>query len=204
TPARTPGVSCSGQSTPAPARRSARPRFLLVGSAGLVLSQPYARVALAFALAAPPLVAGCGTTRASGRRGDGVPGAPPAMGAPPVRAEHRLDNGVRVVIEENHVAPLVAVQVWVASGAADDPPALAGAAHLFEHLVLRGGKRRAPGEGIREIEAVKGSVGAWTGQDETVYHAVVAAPFFELGLDVLADAVANPNLDAAEIERARK
>jgi zinc protease len=126
------------------------------------------------------------------------------MGAPPVRAEAVLDNGIRVVIEENHVAPLVAIQVWVAAGAADDPPALAGAAHLYEHLVLRGGKRRVSGGGVREIEAVKGSVGAWTGLDETVYNVVVAAPFFELGLDVLADAIANPSFDPAEVERARK
>ena len=62
-----------------------------------------------------------------------------------MRAEARLANGVQVVVEENHLAPLVAIQVWVAAGAADDPPALAGAAHLYEHLVLRGGKRRAPG-----------------------------------------------------------
>ena len=79
--------------------------------------------------------------------------------SPPVRAEHRLDNGVRVVIEENHVAPLVAIQVWVASGAADDPPALAGGAHFYEHLVLRGGKRRGPGGGAREIEARQGDPG---------------------------------------------
>src|SRR4051794_7360869 len=130
----------------------------------------------------------------------------PAMGVAPVRAESKLDNGVQVVIEENHVAPLVAIQVWVAAGAADDPPALAGAAHLFEHLVLRGGKRGGPGNGVRELEAVmgSGSVGAWTGLDETVYHAIIAAPFFDLGLEVLADALANPNLDPAEIEHARK
>ncbi len=160
--------------------------------------------ALALALAAAPFAAGCATTRGSGRPGDAVGGAVPAMGAAPVRAEARLDNGIQVVIEENHVAPLVAIQVWVAAGAADDPPALAGAAHLYEHLVLRGGARRAPGGGVREIEAVRGSAGAWTGLDETVYHAVVAAPFFELGLDVLADALAKPNFDPAEVERARR
>jgi zinc protease len=115
-----------------------------------------------------------------------------------------LGNGVRVVIEENHVAPLVAVQVWVASGAADDPTALAGAAHFYEHLVLRGGQRRGPGGGAREIEAVKGTVGAWTGLDETVYHTLVAAPFFELGLEVLADAIASPTFDSGEVERVRK
>ena len=93
------------------------------------------------------------------------------MGGPRTRAESRLDNGVRVVVEENHVAPVVAVQVWVAAGAADDPPALAGAAHLYEHLVFRGTRRRAPGAAAREIEAAGGTLGAWTGLDETVYHA---------------------------------
>ncbi len=126
------------------------------------------------------------------------------MGGPGTRAEARLDNGVRVLVEENHAAPVVAVQVWVASGAADDPPALAGAAHLYEHLVFRGTRRRAPGAGEREIEAVGGTVGAWTGLDETVYRATLAAPFLELGLDVLADALTAPTFDAAELARVKK
>jgi zinc protease len=162
-----------------------------------------ARVALALALAAA-IVGGCGTTGTTGRRGDGLSGAPPPMGVPPVRAERRLDNGIRVVIEENHLAPLAAVQVWVASGAADDPPAMAGAAHFYEHLVLRGGKRHGPGGAAREIDAIKGTLGAWTGLDETVYHTVVASPFLELGLDVLADAIANPSFDPGDVERVRK
>ena len=89
---------------------------------------PHALLAFALALAGPALAAGCGTTRAGGAA---APGSAPVMGVPPVRAETRLPNGVRVVIEENHVSPLVAVQVWVASGAADDPAALAGAAHFY-------------------------------------------------------------------------
>ena len=126
------------------------------------------------------------------------------MGGPRTRAEARLDNGVRVLVEENHAAPVVAVQVWVASGAADDPAALAGAAHLYEHLVFRGTRRRAPGAGEREIEAAGGTVSAWTGLDETVYQATVAAPFLDLGLDVLADALTAPTFDAAELARAKK
>ncbi|HTB56649.1 MAG TPA: pitrilysin family protein [Polyangia bacterium] len=129
---------------------------------------------------------------------------PLVMGGPGTRAEARLDNGLRVLVEENHAAPVVAVQVWVASGAADDPPALAGAAHLYEHLVFRGTRRRAPGAGEREIEAVGGTVGAWTGLDETVYHATLATPFLELGLDVLADALTAPTFDAAELAHAKK
>jgi zinc protease len=129
---------------------------------------------------------------------------PMTMGGPGTRAEARLDNGVRVLVEENHAAPVVAVQVWVASGAADDPPALAGAAHLYEHLVFRGTHRRAPGAGEREIEAAGGTVGAWTGLDETVYHATLAARSVDLGLDVLADALTSPTFDAAELARVKK
>ncbi|HEY7376829.1 MAG TPA: pitrilysin family protein, partial [Polyangia bacterium] len=169
----------------------------------LVISPPSARAVLALVLASALPAAGCGHARAGSRAG-AAGGGEARAALPPVRAETVLDNGVHVVVEENHVAPLVAIQIWVAAGAADDPPALAGAAHLYEHLVLRGGKRGVPGGGAREIDAVRGTVGAWTGLDETVFHAVVAAPFFQLGLDVLADALANPSFDPAEVERARK
>jgi zinc protease len=126
------------------------------------------------------------------------------MGGTKTRATSRLDNGVAVVIEENHAAPVVAIQVWVAAGAADDPPALAGAAHLFEHLVFRGTHRRAAGAAAQEIEAVGGTLGAWTGLDETVYHVALAAPFLGLGLDVLADALTGPTFDPGQVDRERK
>jgi zinc protease len=145
-------------------------------------------------------------TVAAGEGTTALPATPfPLMiGGPGTRAEARLDNGVRVVVEENHAAPVVSVQVWIASGAADDPPALAGAAHLYEHLVFRGTRRRAPGAGEREIEAAGGTLGAWTGLDETVYHATLAAPFLDLGLDVLADALTAPAFEAGELARAKK
>jgi zinc protease len=158
-------------------------------------------VALPLALTTAAVSAGaCGTV--AGPPG-AVPAHPVAIGGAETRAEGRLPNGVRVVIEENHAAPLVAIQVWVAGGAAADPPELAGAAHFFEHLAFRGTKRRAPGAAAREIEAVGGSIGAWTAPDEIVYHAAVAAPFLDLGFDVLGDALAAPTFDPAEVERAR-
>ena len=125
-----------------------------------VTSPPLVRFALALApaLAAAPFVTGCATAPSSSvRPGELVAGAAPATAAPPVRAEARLDNGIQLVIEENHVAPLVAIQVWVAAGAADDPPGAGGG----------GPPVRAPGparrqaararSGVREIEAVKGA-----------------------------------------------
>jgi zinc protease len=181
----------------------------------LVRSVSLAHAALPFAslLFVVPL-GGCRSLGGAGNPGQ-VAGTGPAvggattpipvtMGGPATRAEARLDNGVRVLVEENHAAPVVAVQVWVASGSADDPPTLGGAAHLYEHLVFRGTHRRAAGAGEREIEAAGGTVGAWTGLDETVYQTTLAAPFLDLGLDVLADALTAPTFDAAELARAKK
>jgi zinc protease len=136
-----------------------------------------------------------------------APDAPLAVGAiggPRSRVSTRLPNGVTVVIEENHAAPVVAIQVWVAGGASADPPAQAGAAHLYEHLLFAGTRRRPAGTAAREIEAVGGRLGAWTGLDETVFHATVASPFFELGVDVLGDALSAPTFPAAAVEQAKR
>lgn len=127
-----------------------------------------------------------------------------AMGGPRSRVAGRLPNGVTVIVEENHAAPVVAVQVWVAGGAAADPPALSGAAHLYEHLVFAGTRRRPAGAAEREVDAVGGRLGAWTGLDETVFHATMAAPFFELGLDVLSDALTSPAFAPAAVEDAKR
>ena len=166
---------------------------------------PFASLLFVVPLGGCRSLGGAGKTSQPAADGTVAEGAtattPMMMGGPRTRAEARLDNGVRVIVEENHAAPVVAVQVWVASGAADDPPALAGAAHLYEHLVFRGTRRRAPGAGEREIEAAGGTVSAWTGLDETVYQATVAAPFLDVGLDVLADALTAPTFDAAELAR---
>src|SRR6185369_14143576 len=99
-----PAVSCSRTAyTLKPVRRPA------IHSGRLrrfVTSSISPRCALVLVLAAAPLAAaGCRTAQGSGLRGDGLPGAAPVLAAPPVRAESVLDNGVRVVVEENHLAP---------------------------------------------------------------------------------------------------
>src|SRR3954449_9523716 len=51
---------------------------------------------------------------------------------------HRLDNGLRVVISEDHLAPVVAVNVWYDVGSRHETPGRTGFAHLFEHLMFQG------------------------------------------------------------------
>ena len=96
---------------------------------------------------------------------------------------------------------MVAIQVWVKVGSADELSDQAGLAHLHEHMLFKGTARRGPGEIAREIEACGGEINAWTSFDQTVYHVVLASRFFAQGIDVLADAVTSAAFDPAELTR---
>lgn len=113
----------------------------------------------------------------------------------------RLPNGLTVVLEENHAAPVAAFQLWVKVGSADEAPDEVGLAHLHEHMLFKGTKRRGPGEIARSIEAHGGEINAWTSFDQTVYHVVMASRFAREGLDVLADAIRHSAFDPDELSR---
>ena len=113
----------------------------------------------------------------------------------------KLANGLQVVAEPRDTAKVVAFQVWVNSGSADELPGEVGLAHLHEHLLFKGTARRGPGEIARSIEAHGGEINAWTSYDQTVYHVVMASRFAREGLDVLADAVRNSAFDSVELTR---
>lgn len=117
---------------------------------------------------------------------------------------YQLPSGLRVVLQENHAAKVVAFQAWVAVGSADEPPELAGIAHVFEHMLFKGTARRGVGQIAHEVEAAGGEINAWTSFDQTVYHLVLASRFFDTGLDILADALQNSSFDPGELERELK
>jgi zinc protease len=116
----------------------------------------------------------------------------------------RLDNGLTVLLFESHAAPVVAFQAWVAVGSADEGADEAGIAHVFEHMLFKGTKRRGVGQIAQEIEAAGGDINAWTSFDQTVYHLVLASRYFDTGLDILADAVQHSSFDPSELERELK
>ncbi|HEX9101767.1 MAG TPA: pitrilysin family protein, partial [Polyangia bacterium] len=130
-----------------------------------------------------------------------------AKRSPPVpmtAVRYQLPNGLRVVLQENHASKVVAFQAWVAVGSADEPPELAGIAHVFEHMLFKGTARRGVGQIAHEVEAAGGEINAWTSFDQTVYHLVLASRFFDTGLDILADALQNSSFDPVELERELK
>ncbi len=113
----------------------------------------------------------------------------------------QLDNGLTVIIKENHAAPVAAIQVWVKAGSVYETDNEAGITHFIEHMIFKGTAGRGPGEIAGTIEAVGGDINAYTSLDYTVYHVAIGSKFFEVGLDILSDAVLHSLFDPLEVER---
>jgi zinc protease len=120
---------------------------------------------------------------------------------PPGITRVRLDNGLTVILQENHAAPVAALNVWVRVGSGDETDAESGIAHVHEHMLFKGTKRRGVGDIAREVEGSGGSINAYTSFDQTVYYCVMASRYFDVGIDVLADAVQNSTFDPEELAR---
>lgn len=118
--------------------------------------------------------------------------------------QFQLDNGLTVLLHVSRAAPVVAFQAWVGAGSADETDAEAGLAHFHEHMLFKGTARRGVGEIAQAVEAAGGDINAWTSFDETVYHLVLSSRHFEVGLDILADALQHSTFDASELDRERE
>jgi len=112
-----------------------------------------------------------------------------------------LPNGLRVLVQENHATKVVAIQVWVRVGSADEVGPEAGLAHVHEHMLFKGTERRKVGEIASEVEGAGGDINAWTSYDQTVYHVTMASRDFDVGLDILADAVQHSAFDPDELTK---
>ena len=110
-----------------------------------------------------------------------------------------LENGLKLVVIEDHRAPVVTHMVWYSVGGADDPPGKSGLAHFLEHLMFKGTKRIRPGE-LSQIVARNGGVdNAFTTQDHTVYHQRVARNRLPIVMELEADRMSNLLLRDEEV-----
>jgi len=98
-----------------------------------------------------------------------------------------LDNGLRLIVHEDHTTPLAAVNVWYHVGSRDEEPGRTGFAHLFEHLMFEGSANVPPGEFDRALEEVGGSNNGSTTADRTNYWETVPSNAVELALFLEAD-----------------
>jgi predicted Zn-dependent peptidase len=101
--------------------------------------------------------------------------------------EHTLGNGLRVVVCEDHVVPLAAVNLWYAVGSRHEQPGRTGLAHLFEHLMFQGSGNVAEGEHAALMESAGASFNATTSFERTNYFETVPVSHLELALWLEAD-----------------
>jgi zinc protease len=118
--------------------------------------------------------------------------------------EFRLDNGLEVLILEDHAVPLVTVQVWYRVGSRNERPGVTGVSHFLEHLMFKGTPKYGPGAYSQLIQRYGGTQNAFTSYDMTAYYAVLPAARLELALDLEADRMSNLLLDPQEIKSERE
>lgn len=130
-----------------------------------------------------------------------LPGAPaPAAGRV---VEATLDNGLRVLLLEDHRSPVVSFQVWYRVGSRNEQPGATGLAHLLEHMMFKGTPTYGPRTFATLIEQNGGQDNAFTSQDHTSYFVNIAADKLDLVIALEADRMRNLLLDPKEFESER-
>jgi zinc protease len=110
-----------------------------------------------------------------------------------------LDNGMDVVVIEDHRAPVVVHMVWYRAGSSDEPPGTSGVAHYLEHLLFKGTDTLEPGEFSATVAKNGGSDNAFTSYDYTAYFQRVAADRLGLMMQMESDRMVNLRLTEEDI-----
>lgn len=112
---------------------------------------------------------------------------------------YTLDNGMQVVVIEDHRAPVVVHMVWYRAGAADETPGVSGVAHFLEHLLFKKTKNLEAGELSRTVAENGGTDNAFTSYDYTAYYQRVAADRLPIMMRMEADRMINLDLSEEDI-----
>ena len=130
-------------------------------------------------------------------------------GAAPVRAlalevhEHTLANGLRLLVHEDHSAPVVSSYVFYDVGSRNEHWGRTGLAHLFEHMMFNGGRKFGPGVFDDLIEGNGGSTNGFTTRDYTAYLNDFPREALPLVLDLESDRMAHLTITAENLEQER-
>ena len=111
----------------------------------------------------------------------------PLHAASPKVSEFKLDNGLKVLVQEDHRAPVAVTQVWYKVGASYEHGGITGISHMLEHMMFKGTEKHPPGEFSRIISANGGSENAFTGQDYTAYFQTLEKSRLPVSFELEAD-----------------
>ncbi|MFY0646599.1 M16 family metallopeptidase [Sulfitobacter geojensis] len=114
-----------------------------------------------------------------------------------------LENGMDVVVVEDHRAPAVQQMVWYRAGSADEPKGSSGVAHFLEHLLFKATDKMESGEFSATVAANGGRDNAFTSYDYTAYFQRIAADRLELMMQMESDRMKNIRLTPENIRTER-
>src|SRR6266850_1607022 len=116
-----------------------------------------------------------------------------------------LENGLTIIVREDHSAPVVSAQAWCKAGSVDEGRWLgAGLSHVLEHMLFKGTTTRAAGRIDQEVQDEGGYMNAYTSFDRTVYWINVPNTGAIVAIDILCDIVQNAILPADEMVKEKQ
>jgi predicted Zn-dependent peptidase len=118
--------------------------------------------------------------------------------------EHKLKNGLRVILSEDHSAPTYSISVTYNVGSRDEREGRTGFAHLFEHMMFQGSENVGKGEHFVLIENNGGGVNGSTNSDRTEYHETLPANQLDMGLFLEADRMKSLAITQANLDNQRE
>jgi zinc protease len=113
-----------------------------------------------------------------------------------------LDNGLTIIVREDHSAPVVSVQAWARTGSIHEGEWLgAGLSHILEHMLFKGTESRGAGRIDQEVQGAGGYMNAYTSFDRTVYYIDAPNTGAKTAIDILCDIMQHATLPEGELEK---
>lgn len=114
---------------------------------------------------------------------------------------HVLSNGIKVITRHMESVRSFSIGVWVKVGSNDEPKEKIGITHLIEHMLFKGTSKRSAKDIAEVIDAIGGSMNAFTSKDCTAYYAKVLSEDAPIAIDVLSDMLLNSVFDPIELKK---
>ena len=105
--------------------------------------------------------------------------------------EFTLDNGMKVLIKEDHRAPMAVIQIWYRIGSNDEPNGLTGMSHALEHMMFKGTPKYPAGKLTEAIKREGGQYNAFTGSDYTAYYEIFEKSRMPISFQIESDRMVN-------------
>src|SRR5437762_11137679 len=131
-----------------------------------------------------------------------IPSSEPIPSIPSGVSMTTLENGLVVIVREDHSAPVVSAQAWCMAGSIHEGKWLgAGMSHVLEHMLFKGTTSRAGSRIDQEVQEAGGYMNAYTSFDRTVYYIDVPNTGGRVAIDILCDIMQNASLPPEELAR---